>query len=157
MKVKLQNSELFAVIDDEDYELIKNYKWYYRQGYAVRYRSTHEPQGPFQIAMHRVILNTPKNLITDHIDGDRLNNLKSNLRICTDLQNAKNVKRHKDNKSGAKGVCKRNDGRKKCWNAMIMVNGVKIRLGDFYSLEEAVKAYDAAAIKYHGEFAKTNY
>lgn len=88
----------------------------------------------------------------DHIDNDPLNNQRSNLRIATHRQNVKNRKRHRNNKSGFKGVYY--NKRAKRYHAQIRVGGKHIYLGLHDTPEEAHEAYCEAADKYHGEFAR---
>lgn len=91
----------------------------------------------------------------DHKDGNGLNNLISNLRICSNTQNARNQNKHKNNTSGYKGVSLRKDRNK--WVAKIRIdNNKRIFLGHFDNKEDAARAYNKAALKYHGEFAKLN-
>lgn len=87
----------------------------------------------------------------DHIDGDRTNNRWANLRAATRSQNAANSKRHKDNRSIAKGVRQTRGGR---WEARIFVRGKPTTLGCFDTVFEASEAYNAAAKAAHGEFAR---
>lgn len=90
----------------------------------------------------------------DHANGDKRNNLISNLRVCSRSENASNQKKHNDSSSGLKGVCW-NDGRRK-WMARICCNGKHVSLGYFSYKEDAALAYDASAIKLFGDFALTN-
>lgn len=80
----------FVIIDDEDYDLVKDKKWYIdMNGYAIDNVS--------RVRMHRIIMDPPKNMVIDHINRDTLDNRKENLRICTIAQNNKNkskVKKH---------------------------------------------------------------
>ena len=99
-------------------------------------------------------MKAPANLEVDHIDGNHLNNQKSNLRLATSSQNKMNRGPRKDNKSGYKGVSwhkQRNQ-----WTARIMANGKYQHLGLFGNILDAVKTYNEAAIKYFGEFAWIN-
>jgi hypothetical protein len=94
----------------------------------------------------------------DHRDGNGLNNRRrSNLRVCSHSQNGANQKKHKNNTSGFKGVVLYKDNRSRPWCARIKVEGRHIYLGYFATPDEAAKAYDAAAIRLHGEFARTNF
>lgn len=102
--------------------------------------------------MHRIILNPPRGMFSDHIDGNPLNNQRENLRICNHNQNNFNVGIRKDNKSGFKGVRFR-DNR---WTSRIRINNKEYHLGSFLNKIEAAIAYNEAAIKYHGEFARLN-
>ena len=71
--------EIYAMVDDEDYDRLVKYRWGFSDGYAVR---DHK-----RIAMHREIMQCPKGLVVDHIDGNRMNNQKYNLRIMTQSEN----------------------------------------------------------------------
>ena len=98
-------------------------------------------------------MRAPAGLDVDHIDGDGLNNRRSNLRACTHTENGRNRKLSKNNTSGLKGVNAREAGK---WQAMIKTSGRILHLGVFDSKMEAAKAYDAAALRLYGEFARTN-
>lgn len=104
--------------------------------------------------MHRLIMHCPKNKQVDHIDGNGLNNQKCNLRIVTQQQNGWNRGTSGKNRSGYKGVCWLKQNRK--WLAKIVVNYDAKSLGYFNSKKDAARAYNIAAKKYFGEFAKLN-
>lgn len=89
----------------------------------------------------------------DHIDHNPHNNMWSNLRVCSRFDNAKNKPKFITNKCGYKGVWKTNYS----YRAKIRVNGSVINLGNFKTAEEAAKAYDQAAVKFHGKFAVINF
>lgn len=93
----------------------------------------------------------------DHINGDPGDNRLDNLREATPCQNSHNMRRHRDNRTGYKGVCRgsaasRNDHR---WVAAICVRGRRFHLGYFDTPEEAAHAYNVAALERHGEFARS--
>jgi len=136
----------YGIIDKEDYRKIKKYKWCLSpQGYVVTWDGKR---------LHRLINNTFYNYDTDHIDNNKLNNRKENLRVCTKLENSRNVGLSSNNSSGFKGVWWENGNKK--WRALINANGMAIHLGCFANKNDAARAYNCAAIKYHGEFAKLN-
>lgn len=139
-----------TLIDSEDFDKVKNFKWGLdSKGYSKGkvYRKI--------IKLHRLIMNTPKGMCTDHINHNIMDNRKENLRICTQGENQHNKKKPKDNTSGYKGVSwsKPNDK----WRACISFRNKHIHLGHFTSKIKAAKAYDKAAIKYFGEFAYLNF
>lgn len=143
----------FANVDDEDYEWLNQWTWCIRNGYASR---TYKLSGKdYSIYMHRLIANTPLGMETDHIDRNKLNNQRINLRKCSATENLQNSRKHKDNKSGYKGVSYHNQCGK--WTARIKANGIYKHIGLFANPEEAAHAYDEAARKYYGEFARTNF
>jgi hypothetical protein len=88
----------------------------------------------------------------DHVNGNRNDNCFSNLRLATRVENSRNRKIASNNRSGIKGVCWVTQKRK--WRAQIMINKHTITLGDFTNIEDAAAAYEAAANKYFGEFAR---
>lgn len=90
----------------------------------------------------------------DHVNGNRADNRIANLREATGTQNLYNRGAMSNNKCGLKGACFR--AKTNLWRAQICVNGVDIHLGSgFHTAEEAHAAYCRAAVKYHGEFART--
>jgi hypothetical protein len=105
--------------------------------------------------MHRVIMKTPEEMDTDHINHDQLDNRRENLRICTRSENKRNSVAYKTNTSGFKGVTFSRHTNK--WQAQIKVGDLEKYLGYFSKLEAAAHAYDDAAKKYYGDFAKLNF
>jgi len=140
-----------TIVDDDVYEAIKHIKWHYAEGYARR--NVREGGKQRVQRMHRFIMGTPGHLQTDHINGDTLDNRKSNLRNCLKADNAKNARKRKKSLSSFKGVTKFNDG---VWRARIMINGKSISLGLHDTEEGAAEAYNVAALKHFGEFAFLN-
>jgi len=137
-------------IDLTDVKFVMEHTWHTNAyGYV---RSNGDYRGA--VLLHRILLDAKGEDFVDHINGDRKNNRRSNLRICNNAQNSANSKKPMTNTSGYKGVhwhrgCKK-------WRAAIQVNGKMIHLGVFEQKVDAARAYDKAAEKYFGEFAKTN-
>lgn len=141
-----------ALVNDEDFEMLNQYKWHARQSAGKFYASRREKEGRSMIHMHRQVMRTPVGKETDHIDGDSLNNQRSNLRICTRAENMCNRDKQSNNKSGLKGVSlNKNTGK---WRAVIQNDGRQVHLGLFTSKLAAHEAYTEACIKYHGNFAR---
>ena len=156
---KGSNIRGYALVDDEDFEELNNVKWYAlwnphtKTFYAVRNIRVRNGKRTM-ISMHRIIMNTPKGMDTDHQDGDGLNNQRTNLRVCTNAQNNQNKSKYSNNITGFKGVVLHKEAKK--FQAQIFVNRKHINLGLFNSLKKAALAYNEAAKKYHGEFANLN-
>ena len=91
--------------------------------------------------------------VVDHIDGDKLNNRRANLRLCSQADNTRNTRLGRNNTSGAKGVSLDVNGK---WRARIWKDRKEIRIGTFDTVEEALAAYDKAAAELHGQFASPN-
>ena len=155
-EVTLSNG-MVALVDDEDYELVAGSVWHYalrrNTGYACK--NVKKADGKWtQVLMHRALTNFGRAHI-DHVDGNGLNNQKSNLRAATVSQNSANARkrRHKTS-SPYKGVCW--DKHKGKWMAYIQASGARRFVGYFDTDLEAAQAYNRAAVAASGEYAKTN-
>jgi hypothetical protein len=149
------------LVDDEDYEFVVQWKWSLKVGGNTFYAHRKDKDNK-EIKLHRVLLKLEDpNVVVDHVDGNGLNNQKSNLRACEHTNNKRN--RRIDNKqtlsstSKYKGVCWRSDTEK--WSAQLHLDGKKVHLGSFPKNCEIIGAYayDVAAIKNFGEFACLNF
>lgn len=143
----------FSLVDEDDFEKLSKFRWCLTaSGYA--YHGFWKNGKCKNIRMHRMILGTIKKKITDHINHDKLDNRKSNLRICTNSQNQMNRLKQPNTKSSFKGVFP--IARLKKFSAFIMKNKKIFRLGYFKTEIEAARAYNEAAKKHFGEFACLN-
>ena len=143
-----------AIVDDEDFEKLNQYKWcaHWNGHHWYATRSVKKNGKSIMIYMHREIINAPKGIPVDHRDGNGLDNCKENLRLCTQQENCRNRKFNKNNKFGIKGVSwNRNTGK---FRATIQADGKQIHLGLFNVLGDADSAYRIAEEKYFGEFAQ---
>ena len=148
-----------ALVDDEDYEYLIQWKWCADKGhntwYAVRNNFINKVK--FKIYMHRVILQNATEV--DHEDGNGLNNQRYNIRDSTRIQNNYNKDKRKDNTSGYKGITliKSKYDLTKPWRAQIQENKKPRKLGYYATAVEVAMAYDQAAKELHGKFARLNF
>lgn len=144
----------YTTIDLELVDEVSKYSWRLgRDGY-VRTNVPDIIKKQRVVMLHHLVNGYPLfNFVTDHIDGNKLNNLRSNLRIVSNQQNIAKQKKRKDNTTGFRGVVRRGNR----YIAQIKVNSKQIYLGYFNNKEEAAKAYDLAALNYFGEFSVTNF
>lgn len=146
-KISLGNNQ-FAIVDDEDFELISKLKWHIqpacngREGYAVT-----------KIRMHRVIINAPHGAMVDHINGDSLDNRKCNLRLCTNAQNQQNTEA-RGGSSRHKGVSFNKKSGK--WLAGFLFEGRRYYCGLWDDEDDAARAVDKKRGEVCGTFASKN-
>lgn len=148
-----------TLVDDEDYDFLMQWRWNYYGRYVERGVTAAEQNAPAWdgtriITMHRVVAGTQKGEHTDHINGNKLDNRKVNLRRCSLSENARNRKPQQGYTSQYKGVSWSKISQK--WAVRIGVDHKSIPLGLFDSEIDAACVYNAAALKYHGEFASLN-
>lgn len=140
-------------VDDEDYDHLNQWKWYYHKGRAVRGQWHKCPVCVREkIYMARYLMKCPPHLFVDHIDGNPLNNTKRNLRICTKAQNCQNRKKRNSSPYKYKGAYFY-DGK---WVSSIGYKNKSIFIGRFNNDIDAAIAYNKKAIELFGEFAKLN-
>ncbi len=148
-----------ALVDDSDATALTQFHWYAARThhifYAVRKSQVNGKQRTIQMHRELLRLSFGDKRQADHRDGDGLNNQRSNLRICSRTENTRNQCNQRRAKgSQYKGVCWRTAHR--LWQARIMVNGKAHSLGYFPSETAAALAYNAAATRFFGEFARPN-
>ncbi|MDR6389161.1 HNH endonuclease [Paraburkholderia phenoliruptrix] len=153
MEIKLGGGGV-AIVDAEDYERLSKIKWHLTPGGRAHGHVHKTPEGwGYTALMHRFILGLMKGdpREVDHINGNPLDNRKANLRICTRVENCRNMGISSRNKCGFKGVVlNKLRGR---YQSKIVVHGKRIHLGYFDTAEEAHAAYCRAATELYGEFA----
>ena len=140
----------YARVSDVDFPYLSQYRWFVSRGYAVT-----EDQLGLKYHMHRMVFREFNivGMYVDHIDRNRLNNERGNLRLCSAQQNSWNTSKAKGTTSQYKGVTKSRDK----WQARISKDGESRHLGVSETQVEAAVAYDQAAKELFGEFACLNF
>lgn len=147
-----------SIIDDEDHHLVAGKTWSIAKGYAINRTYPRGKYGPVKtVSMHRLILNAPRTMEVDHINGNTLDNRKANLRLATRQENMRNRRRSATNHSSQyKGVVWIPERKK--WRVVIKPTREKAELiGYFEDEHTAALAYDLWAIDVFGEFAYSNF
>ena len=139
----------YAYVDAADYEPLSRWTWHMEGGYAARIEN-----GKL-ILMHREIMQPPRGMLVDHIDGNKPNNCRRNLRVCTHAENGRNKRRQGGSSSMYKGVFYIREAQK--WGASCFYRGEPAWLGRFDTEVEAARAYDRKAVELFGPFARLNF
>lgn len=155
MKLLPLTKGFFAMVDDADFELVNQYRWYYTGGYAAR-KATINLQGRKRgtckqkqktLYLARFLMGEPIGMNVDHKNLNPLDNQRHNLRICTGQQNKQNVAKYK-------GVSWSKAAKK--WHSGIRINNVSTNLGHYTEERFAAEAYNNVAKLVQGEFARLN-
>jgi HNH endonuclease len=151
VRVPLQRGQ-FAIVDSEDWLRVALHSWYIERNHRVDY--AYAAVDGKKMYLHRFIMQPLEGFEVDHIDGDGLNNRRSNLRIVSHKQNLRNQRLQARSTSGYKGV---SWGKSRClWGAHIRYDGKKRFLGRFPSRDDAARAYNTRASEVFGEYARLN-
>ena len=145
---------LSFIFDVDDLEKVIELKWH------IRHKPKHDyvcnvscKNGKWKtISIHRLITNCPDGLVVDHINGNTLDNRKSNLRVCSNMENVWNSAVRDNNKSGVSGVCF--ISKRHSYEVTIGYKKKRIYLGRYKNYDDAVRARKEAERKYYGEFAR---
>jgi hypothetical protein len=151
--IQLSNGQ-WARVSSDDLEYLRQYGWVLgTTGYA-RYG------GPGQQRMHRIVMaraigrELQPSETLDHINGDKLDNRRSNLRLCTHAENLRNQRKRPVGLSGYVGVSRTRHG---SWRAFLVLDAKQHSVGCFYDPQEAAWMRDQWALELHGEFARLNF
>jgi hypothetical protein len=140
-----------ALVDDEDYDYLAQWCWRLNShGYAIR---SFKLEGRTRyLNMHRIILDAQRGQFVDHIDHNRLNNRRANLRFVTAQENQRHRRTFSNNSTGYKGVSFMHNQ----WHVRLGLDGQMVHLGFFDDLQVAAQVYDAVARRVFGEFTIPN-
>ena len=155
----------YAIVDDEDFDSLNQFRWYLKQRERVAYAQRGlYPESTTTAMMHREIMNAPNEMLVDHINHDGLDNRRVNLRLCNFGQSSRNVRRHKSKSTSRyKGVYYRSTSaqarackKRRLWAAAICFDWNQIYIGCFHTEVEAARAYNEKAKELFGAFAYLN-
>ena len=144
-EIKLTQNKV-AIIDDTDFEIVSRFRWFFNRGYAS------SGMYPNTIHMHHLVLRREKGFDVDHINGNKLDNRRSNLRLATRSENQMNCHNPRFNKTSYKGVSQKGNR----FQSKVRYKGQTVYLGSFLTKEEAAYAYNEMAKKLYGDFAVLN-
>lgn len=139
----------YAIVDDEDFDAVNKYRWNLSMNGYVR-RTAGQKGSQYTLFLHRYLFDDIKDKDIDHINHNKLDNQRKNLRACTRSENMGNAVMRSDNSSGYKGVSWHKKSEK--WRAYIQFNKKHISLGFYTSKKDAAKAYQIAADKYFKDY-----
>jgi hypothetical protein len=150
--------DFIAIVDDGDYQWASAYKWHASHGKWPYARRSYKADGTNKaVLLHRAILGiveAGREVYGDHVNGNVLDNRRSNLRICDNALNQANRRPRRGRTTSYKGVRREPTGK---WSSRVAIDGVQTFLGCFSTPEEAARAYDEAALEQWGEFARLNF
>lgn len=155
--LKLKGADV--LVDREDLFLLSHFRWVVTRPDGKKpYVMTTDPTDGTRrtLYMHRLLTNAPKGMEVDHINGDGLDNRRANLRLATRTENCRNRGKQVTGSSRFVGVSWHKH-RQRWWAYIWVGNGIRKSLGYHHDEESAARAYDAAAIDAHGEFAWLNF
>lgn len=141
-----------TLVDDDIYDYLSKFTWKHDGRYV--FRNYLEDGKRKKVYLQRVVNNTPEGMETDHINGDKLDNRRENLRSATRSQNSVNKPKQQNCSSKYKGVCWHKQ--RSCWKAEIKINGKRKHLGVFLNEYDAAMAYNKAAFDAFGEHVRLN-
>lgn len=144
----------WTLVDEADFDLLRASRWYvYKRDRGTQYALRDRVDEKGTERLHRVLLNAPRGALVDHRNLNGLDNRRENLRLSTTSSNLCNRGATKANKSGFKGVSW--SAKDRCWRAVITFQRKWYFLGNFSTPEAAARAYERAALRLHGDFART--
>lgn len=152
--IPLSGGQAYAIVDADVYDELSQYTWHLHGKYAARKLPHKNGEKQITVLMHRVVARMPDGMMTDHINGITIDNRRCNLRPATMSGNVRNRFLSRRNTTGYKGVsfCKRD----KVYLATIRVNNYQHCLGYFKNPRDAAAAYNEAALRFYGEYARIN-
>lgn len=155
VRIRLENGG-FAIVDRKDAPLVRSYHWFRMGPKGREYARGWIPQWKKQMAMHRFLVDAPPGLQVDHINRNRVDNRRENLRLVTQSENMRNIAGQRRRRSRYKGVDLHIVRGRGYWRWSIRIHG-ELRSGPAASEIEAAKKYDWLACLYYPQFAKLNF